>query len=59
MALHEATEANFQTEVFDLVGNSLQLTNTKTISLRKYSKGIYILKVAYGDRNEEVKVIKE
>ena len=50
---------NIQTEVFDLIGNRLQVTNETTISLRNYSKGIYILKVAYGDRVQEVKVIKE
>ena len=50
---------NIQTEVFDLIGNRLQVTNETTISLRDYSKGIYILKIAYGDRVEEVKVIKE
>ena len=38
---------NMRTEVFDLVGNRLQVTNENTISLRDYSKGIYILKVAY------------
>ena len=50
---------NIQTEVFDLIGNRLQVTNETTISLRNYSKGIYIFKVAYGDRFEEVKVIKD
>ena len=50
---------NVQTEVYDLIGNRLQTTNETTISLRDYSKGIYILKVAYGDRVEEVKVIKD
>jgi len=50
---------NIKTEVFDLIGNKLQTTDKTTISLRDYSKGIYILKVAYGDRVEEVKVIKE
>ena len=50
---------NIQTELFDLIGNKLQTTNETTISLRDYSKGIYILKVAYGDRVQEVKVIKE
>ena len=47
------------TEVYDLIGNRLQTTNKTTISLRNYSKGIYILKVAYGNRVEEVKVIKD
>ena len=50
---------NIQTEVYDLIGNRLHTTNKTTISLRDYSKGIYILKVAYGNRVEEVKVIKE
>ena len=50
---------NIQTEVFDLIGNRLQTTNETTISLRDYSKGIYILKVAYGDRVEEVRVVKD
>ena len=50
---------NINTEVYDIIGNRIQTTNKTTISLRDYSKGIYILKVAYGDRVEEVKVIKE
>ena len=50
---------NIQTEIFDLIGNSLQTTEKKTISLMDYSKGIYILKVTYGDRVQEVKVIKD
>ena len=50
---------NIQTEVYDLIGNKLQTTNETTISLRDYSKGIYILKVAYGNRVQEVKVIKD
>ena len=50
---------NIQTEVYDLIGNRLQISNETTISLRDYARGIYLLKVAYGDRVEEVKVIKE
>lgn len=48
-----------QTEVFDLIGNRLQTTNERNISLKDYAKGIYILKLSYGDRAEEVKVIKD
>ena len=48
-----------KTEVYDLIGNKLLITNKTNISLRDYAKGIYILKVAYGDRVEELKVIKE
>ena len=50
---------NIQTEVFDLLGNKLQTTNKTKISLRDYSKGIYILKMVYGKRGEAVKVIKD
>ena len=48
-----------QTEVLGLFGNRLHTTNETTISLRDYSKGIYILKIAYGDIVKKVKVIKE
>jgi hypothetical protein len=50
---------NIETEVYDLIGNRLQTTNETTISLRDYARGIYLLKVAYGDRVEEVKLIKD
>jgi len=50
---------NIQTEVFDIIGNRLQISNKTNISLRDYAKGIYTLKVAYGDSSKEVKVIKE
>ncbi|MBL6869798.1 MAG: T9SS type A sorting domain-containing protein [Flavobacteriales bacterium] len=50
---------NIQYEVYDLIGNRLQISNENTLSLQYYAKGIYILKVAYGDRLEEVKVVKE
>ena len=50
---------NIQIQVYDIIGNQLQVTKETTISLQDYSKGIYILKVTYGDRIEELKVIKE
>ena len=49
---------NIKTEVYDLIGNRLQTTKQTRISLRDFAKGIYILKVAYSDRVEEIKVIK-
>ena len=55
----EKFNGNIQTEVYDLIGNRLQTTNETTISLRDYARGIYLLKVAYGDGFEEIKVIKE
>jgi hypothetical protein len=50
---------NIQTEVFNIIGNRLQLTNKTTLCLKDYSKGIYLLKVTYGYSVEEIKVIKE
>ena len=55
----ENFNGNIQTQVYDLIGNRLQSTNETTISLQDYARGIYLLKVAYGDRVEEIKVIKE
>ncbi len=55
----ENFNGNIKTEVFDLIGNRLKVTNETTISLRDCAKGIYILKVAYGNRVKEVKVIKD
>ena len=55
----ENFNGNIKTEVYDLIGNKLQTTNKTTISLNDYSEGIYILKLAYGNRVQEVKVIKE
>ncbi|MDA9715394.1 T9SS type A sorting domain-containing protein, partial [Bacteroidota bacterium] len=50
---------NIQTEVFDLIGNMLQTNNETTISLKGYAKGIYILKITYGDRAEVIEVVKK
>ena len=49
---------NIQTEVYDVIGNILQTTNKTTISLQDYSRGIYLIKVAYGNKVQKVKVIK-
>ena len=46
-------------EVYDFTGKLLQTTNATTISLKDYAKGIYVFKVAYGDRVEELKVVKD
>jgi Leucine-rich repeat (LRR) protein len=55
----ENFNGNIQTEVYDLLGNRLQKTNETTISLQDYARGIYLLKVAYEDKLQEVKVIKQ
>jgi len=50
---------DIQTELFDLIGNKLQTSNETTISLRDLSKGVYILKISFGNQVKEVKVIKD
>ena len=56
--LVEAQE-NIKTEIYDLIGNKLLVTSETTISLQNYARGIYLLKVSYGDKLQEIKVIKQ
>jgi uncharacterized Ntn-hydrolase superfamily protein len=51
-------EESKKIELFSLNGKFLENVKTNTISLRNYSEGIYILKVTFEDRVEELKVIK-
>jgi hypothetical protein len=37
----------------------LEATANSTISLKKLAKGIYVLKVSYGEVTEEVRVVRE
>ena len=46
-------------EVYDLQGRLLETTTNTIISMGEYAKGIYVFKVAYGDRTQELKVVKE
>ncbi len=46
-------------EVYDLSGRLLMSTTKTSISLRDQAKGIYVFKLSYGDRFEELKVVKD
>jgi hypothetical protein len=46
-------------EIYDLQGRLLETTTNTTISIGEYAKGIYVFKVAYDDRTQELKVVKE
>ena len=46
-------------EIYDLQGRLLETTTNTTISIGEYGKGIYVFKVAYGNRTQELKVVKE
>jgi PKD repeat protein len=45
--------------VYDLQGRLLETTTNTKVSLKKHAKGIYVLKVSYGDITEMVRVVRE
>ena len=55
----ENHNGSFEAALYDFTGKLLEATNKTAISLTDYPTGIYLLKVSYGDRIEEVKVVKE
>jgi len=55
----ETYNGPFEIEIYDLKGRLLETTKSRKISLKNYSKGIYMFKVSYGDITEEVRVIKD
>ena len=50
---------SFEAELYDFTGKLLETTNKTAIKLADYPSGIYLLKVAYGDKKEELRVVKE
>jgi hypothetical protein len=55
----EGFNSLFEVEIYELQGRLLETTKSKTVSLKKYSKGIYIFRVSYGDITEEVRVLRD
>jgi hypothetical protein len=55
----EVESAKIKVDVYDYTGKLLQSGNSPTIDLLDYSKGFYLLKVAHGDKIEEVRVVKQ
>ncbi len=47
-----------KTELFDMTGNKVTEFNSTTISMEKYAKGSYIIKVFYGELPKTFHVIK-
>ena len=45
--------------VYDLQGRLLETTTNTNLSLKQHAKGIYIIKVSYGDITEEVRVVRD
>ena len=46
-------------EVYDLQGRLLETTTKTIVSLKKHAKGIYVLKISYGEVTEEVRVVRD
>ena len=42
-----------------LQGRLLETTTNTILSLKKHAKGIYVLKVSYGEVTEEVRVVRD
>ncbi len=45
-------------ELYDLSGRLLSTSQSSTISLAKYAKGVYVVKVKYANTIEKIKVVK-
>ena len=48
-----------KTEVYDLLGNKLTSFENNTISLKDFGNGVYLLKIYFGEKMQEIKIIKE
>ena len=46
-------------ELYDLQGRLLKITADIALSLSEFSKGIYILKVSYGEIKEKIRVVRK
>ena len=55
----EGYNGSFNVEIYDLQGRLLETTKSRTVSLKKYSKGMYLFRVSYGDKTEEVRVLRQ
>jgi hypothetical protein len=55
----ENFNGNIKTEVYDLIENKLLISTENIISLQSYARGIYLLKIASGNRVDQVRVVKD
>ena len=55
----QGISSSFKVDVYDYAGKCLNSTSRSTIDLSDYPSGIYLLKLAYGDKTEELRVVKE
>ena len=59
LEMEEGYNGSINVEVYDLTGKFLKTTTNTTISMGEYAKGIYILKVSYGEKTKEVRVVRD
>jgi hypothetical protein len=50
---------SFKANLYDFTGKLSETTNSTSLRLAEYPTGIHLLKVAYGNRVEQLKVVKE
>ena len=55
----ENYNGSFEAELYDFKGKLLETTNNTYLSLADYPSGVYTLKVTYGNKVEQLKVIKD
>ena len=55
----QGINGSLKVDVYDYAGKYLKSTSRSIIDLLEYPSGIYLLKVAYGDKTEELRVVKE
>ena len=55
----QGINGSFKVDLYDYAGKYLQSTSHSSIDLSNYPSGIYLLKVAYGDKTQELRVVKE
>ena len=55
----ENYNGGFEAELYDFSGKLLETTNITNLSFADYPNGVYSLKITYGGRFEELKVIKD
>lgn len=49
----------FKTEIYDIMGSLIEVSNDKVINIEDYPSGIYILKIISNNTIQDFKVIKE
>ena len=55
----ENFNGSFEAEFYDLTGKLLETTNNTSLSISQYQSGIYLLKVTYGVKVGQLKVIRD